>query len=61
MKEAGDGGGRAAAPDGSGMRALFPAGSGSRKGSVGTGVFIPRVTDPPPHHHHRRKPGVIFC
>ncbi|XP_017233986.1 uncharacterized protein LOC108208025 isoform X2 [Daucus carota subsp. sativus] len=57
VKEAGDGGGRAVAPDGSGMRAVFPAGSGSRKGSVGTGVFIPRVTDSPPNHHHRRKPG----
>lgn len=32
---------------GSGMRAIFLGGSGSRNGSSGTGVFLPRVAKDP--------------
>ncbi|KAK6137756.1 hypothetical protein DH2020_028508 [Rehmannia glutinosa] len=40
---------------GSGMQAVFLGGSGSRTGSTGTGVFLPRVTSDPTEL--KKKPG----
>ncbi|KAL6967603.1 hypothetical protein U1Q18_033413 [Sarracenia purpurea var. burkii] len=38
---------------GSGMRAVFLGGPGSRSGSCGTGVFLPRGTDKPAEVHKK--------
>lgn len=43
---------------GSGMRAVFLDGSGSKKGSSGTGVFLPRRVGNPVEL--RKKPGWLF-
>lgn len=45
--------------NGSGMRAVFLGGAGSRNGSTGTGVFLPRVTNNDPVE--QKKKSGIYC